>query len=101
MKVANRMRSLLTLFLFLLLAAPAGRVFAHTQIGSLGSAAAATDYYSVFCSDDGSGPPGSLVVQVSNVNVSVGEPIVAVVASKGTLATSSSDPVSANGTPVH
>ena len=83
------------MFLFFLLATPAGLVFAHSQNGSLGSAAAATDYYSVLCSDDGNGEPGSLLVQVSNV--SAGAPIVAVVASKGTLATSSSDPVNADG----
>jgi len=94
MKVANRMTSLSTLLLFLFLAMPAGLVFAHTQNGSLGSTAAATDYYSVFCSDDGYGPAGSLLLQVSNV--SAGAPIVAVVASKGTLATNSSDPVNAD-----
>jgi len=96
MQVANRMKSLLTFFL-LLLAAPAGLVFAHTQNGSLGSAAEATDYYSVLCSDDGNGVPGSLLVQVSNV--SVGAPIVAVVANKETLATSASDPVNADANP--
>jgi hypothetical protein len=94
---ANRMKSLSTLFLFLFLATPAGVVFAHTQNGSLGSAADATDYYSVLCSDDGNGEPGSMVLQVSNV--SAGTPIVAFVASKGTLATSSSDPVNADGNP--
>jgi hypothetical protein len=97
MKAANRMKSLLTLFLFLFLATPAGLAFAHTQDGSLGSAAAATDYYSVLCSDDGNGPAGSLLLQVQNV--SVGAPTVAVVANKGTLATSSSDPVNADGSP--
>lgn len=94
MKVANRMTSLLTLFLFLFLATPAGLAFAHTQNGSLGAAAAATDYYLVSCSDDGNGPAGSLLVQASNV--SAGAPIVAVVVNKGTLATSSSDPVNAD-----
>ena len=37
MKVANRMKPLWTLFLFFLLATPAGLVFAHSQNGSLGS----------------------------------------------------------------
>src|SRR4249920_2991968 len=94
MKMANLMTLLLRLFLFLFLATPAGRVLAHTQNGSLGSAATATDYYVVSCSDDGSGPPGSLIVQVSNA--SAGAPIVAVVANKGTLATNSSDPINAD-----
>jgi hypothetical protein len=89
------MRSVLTLLLFLFLVTPAAMVFAHTEIGSLGSAANATDYYSVYCSDDGDGPPGSLVMQVSND--SVGAPTVAVVGSKGSLATNSSDPVNADG----
>src|SRR5262249_31355821 len=91
------MKSLLSLFLFLFLATPAGLVFAHTQNGALGSAAEATDYYSVLCSDDGNGPPGSLLLQVSNV--SAGAPVVAVVANKATLGTSSSDPVNADGNP--
>lgn len=91
------MKSLLTLFLFLFLATPAGLVLAHSQNGSLGAAAAATDYYSVFCSDDGNGPAGSLLVQVSNA--SAGAPTVAVVANKGNLATSTSDPVNADGNP--
>jgi hypothetical protein len=91
------MPSLVTLFLFLILSAPAGLVFAHSQTGSLGSAAAATDYYAVTCSDDGNGPTGSLIVQVSNV--SAGEPVLAVVANKGNLATSSSDPANADGNP--
>src|SRR5262245_33278495 len=95
MKVTKRVKSLLSLFLFL--ATPAGLVFAHTQTGSLDATAAATDYYSVMCSDDGNGPPGSLLLQVSNV--SAGAPIVAVVADKGPLATSSSDPVNADGKP--
>ena len=89
------MKSLLTLFFSLFLAAPAGLVFAHSQNGSLGAAAAATDYYSVFCSDDGNGPAGSLLLQVSNV--AAGAPTVAVVANRGTSATSSSDPVNADG----
>jgi hypothetical protein len=94
MKVATRMTSLLTSFLLLLLATPAGLVFAHTQNGALGTGAASTDYYSILCSDDGNGPAGSLLVQVSNA--SAGAPVVAVVVNKGALATSSSDPVNAD-----
>ena len=44
----------------------AGGALAHTQDGSLGDPAAATDYYQVSCSDDGSGVPASLVAQVQN-----------------------------------
>jgi hypothetical protein len=91
------MKSLSSLFLLLSLGPLAGPAFAHTQTGSLDSAAAATDYYSVLCSDDGNGVPGSLVLQVSNA--SAGTPVIAVVANKGTLAASSSDPVNADGTP--
>lgn len=49
-----------------LLALVIGPVCAHTQDGSLGDPAAATDYYQVTCSDDGTGVPASLVVQVQN-----------------------------------
>jgi hypothetical protein len=42
----------------------AGPAAAHTQAGSLGSGAAATDVYQVICSDDGAGPPASLSIQV-------------------------------------
>lgn len=51
----------------LLLAVSASPVHAHTQNGSLGAGATATDYYQVTCSDDGSGPPGSLVTQVASL----------------------------------
>ena len=43
----------------LLAVATASPARAHTQNGSLGTMASATDLYHVTCSDDGSGPPGS------------------------------------------
>ncbi|MEX2207456.1 MAG: hypothetical protein WEF50_14600 [Myxococcota bacterium] len=39
---------------------------ADTREGTLGAAASASDYYQVTCSDDGSGPPASFSVQVSD-----------------------------------
>lgn len=44
----------------------ASAALAHTQNGSLGDAPHATDYYQVTCSDDGTGLPQSLVVQVTH-----------------------------------
>lgn len=41
-----------------------GASSAHTQNGSLGATASATDYYQITCSDDGTGPPASLAVEV-------------------------------------
>jgi hypothetical protein len=70
---------------------------AHTQNGSLGSAATATDFYQVTCSDDGSGPPASLTLQVLDASPAAA-PLVAVQAQKGTLATNSTDPVDADAT---
>ncbi|MEO8134384.1 MAG: hypothetical protein ABI831_10440 [Betaproteobacteria bacterium] len=47
-------------------AASAGLALAHTQNGSLGDFAGATDYYQISCSDDGNGVPASIAVQVMN-----------------------------------
>lgn len=68
-------------------AAPA---LAHTQDGSLGDAAAATDYYQVTCSDDGSGMPLSVVVGIYNRSAQ-GSPAALVVAHRGIAATSAAD----------
>lgn len=65
---------------------------AHTQSGSLGTAAAATDYYQVSCTDDGGGPPASLVAQVQSLSPS-GSPVPAVVVHRRNIAASSTDPV--------
>lgn len=64
---------------------------AHTQDGSLGDAAAATDYYQVTCNDDGSGPPASLVAQVQHRGPATTP--VAVVVHRGTAATTTVDTV--------
>ena len=75
-----------------LLATHAGLATAHTQAGALGTAAVATDYYQVTCTDDGSGPPASLLVRVRD-DAPVAAPIVSVLVHKGLLARNGSDPV--------
>lgn len=65
----------------------AGAALAHTQNGSLGDAANATDYYQVTCSDDGSGVPKSLIVQVTGRS----PPATSVLAHRGADAVNSSD----------
>jgi hypothetical protein len=68
---------------------------AHTQNGSLGSAATATDFYQVTCSDDGSGAPASLTLQVLDASPAAA-PLVAVQGQKGSLAKNGTDPVDAD-----
>jgi hypothetical protein len=70
----------------------------HTQNGSLGSSATATDYYQVFCSDDGSGPPASLFLHVLDVSPAAA-PLVAVLAQRGVLVVNSTDATDADTTP--
>jgi hypothetical protein len=48
--------------------AAASEASAHSQSGSLGTAASATDYYEVTCYNDGQGQPGSLVVQIRDAS---------------------------------
>jgi hypothetical protein len=67
-----------------------GAAFAHTQVGTLGAGAAATDYYQVTCSNDGSGAPASLAAQVQD-DAPVAAPTVSVLVQKGVVATNSSD----------
>lgn len=62
---------------------------AHTQDGSLGGDAAATDYYQVTCSDDGSGPPSSMMAQLLSRGPTAAA--VTAVVHRGTTATSTSD----------
>jgi hypothetical protein len=81
-----------------LVAGAAGSAAAHTQTGSLGAEAAATDYYEVTCSDDGSGPPASLILQVTDTGAA-GDPLVSVQGHKGSLLTSSTDPTDDEATP--
>jgi hypothetical protein len=58
-----------------LFAAGAGLAGAHTQSGSLGADAGATDYYQITCTDDGSGVPASMVLQVLNGPASTAQPV--------------------------
>lgn len=74
----------------LMLGGMARGVWAHTQSGALGDAAGATDYYQVTCSDDGSGAPGSLSMQVLDASP-VAAPLVSVQTRKGLLLANSTD----------
>jgi hypothetical protein len=65
---------------------------AFTQPGTLEDAAGATDYFRVTCSDDGSGPPASLVAQIRDESPTA-EPLVSVQIQRGTSATNSTDAV--------
>jgi hypothetical protein len=85
------------LFAGLLLAAAVGPfdARAHEQNGSLGSAASATDFYQVTCSQDEGGPPPTLlllqVLDSSSAPSPEGPALVAVQGQKGTLAANSTD----------
>jgi hypothetical protein len=67
-----------------------GLVSAHSQTGSLGSAASSTDYYQVTCSDSGVGAPANLQTQVKDQTAGAA-PLVSVQAQKGSVATHSTD----------
>lgn len=77
---------------------PVGPAAAHTQSGSLGASASATDFYQITCSDDGTGPPASLVVQVLDA-APVAAPLVAVHVQRGSVAANSTDAVDGDATP--
>jgi hypothetical protein len=68
---------------------------AHTQVGSLGSAASATDYYQIVCSDDGSGPPVSLALQLQDASPA-GTPLVSAQVQRGSQVANTTDPVDAD-----
>ena len=51
---------------------------AHEATGALGATARAVDYYQVTCSDDGSGAPASLLVQIRD-NAPLAAPLLEVV----------------------
>ena len=74
----------------LLVVAAAGAAIAHTQDGSLGEPPESTDYYQVTCSDDGSGPPVSLVAQVQNRGPNAAS-TVSVIVHRALAATATSD----------
>jgi hypothetical protein len=63
--------------------------------GLLGSGASATDYYQVTCSDDGAGPPVSLVARVTDP-APVVEPSLSVQLRKGSAAINATDEVDAD-----
>ena len=86
----STLRALLGLAAMVGASAAAGPVGAHTQAGSLGSGAAATDYYQVICSDDGTGPPVSLSIQVLD-SAPVASPLVSVQARNGHELANSTD----------
>jgi hypothetical protein len=68
---------------------------AHDQSGGLGAAASATDLYQVTCSNDGSGAPTSLRVQVRDL-APVAAPTLSVQVHANGLLANSSDPVDAD-----
>lgn len=69
---------------------------AHTQLGSLGEAASATDFYQVTCSDDGAGLPQSLYLQIQDTT-GAAAPLAGVQAQRAAQVTNSVDPVSGDG----
>lgn len=75
----------------------AGPAAAHTQPGSLGSGASATDAYQVICSDDGAGPPASLSIQVLD-GTPAAAPLVSVQVKNGLELASSTDPIDGDTT---
>jgi hypothetical protein len=74
----------------------AGR--AHTQSGSLGAPAEATDFYQITCSDDGSGTPASLTLQI--LDAAAGSaPLVSAQAQRSALAVNTTDPADGDASP--
>lgn len=78
-------------------AAIATTALAHTQDGTLGDAAASTDYYQISCSDDGSGVPASMMAQVQHRGPATAP--VSVVVHRGAAATATVDTVGGDTTP--
>lgn len=66
---------------------------AHTETGTLGIDASATDLYLITCDDNGNGVPAYLLTQV--VSSAKTGPLIGVLTSKGSQAVNSTDP--ANG----
>jgi hypothetical protein len=65
---------------------------AHTVNETLGASASATDFFQVICSDDGSGAPQSLSVQVRD-NAAVEAPLVSVQVQRGAGLVNATDAV--------
>jgi hypothetical protein len=76
----------------LLAAGSAGIVSAHTQTGTLGADASATDLYLVTCDDNGNGQPAYLIAQVLD-SAPKAAPLLSVLASKESQAVNSTDTV--------
>ncbi|MBK7474226.1 MAG: hypothetical protein IPI73_29760 [Betaproteobacteria bacterium] len=87
---AENLRTTLAASCILLLAHPAGFAVAHTQNGSLGEGAGATDYYQVSCTDDGNGMPASLAAQVTNKSAASAQDV-SVLVHRGVAAINSTD----------
>lgn len=60
---------------------------AHESTGTLGANARFVDYYQVTCSDDGSGAPASLLVQIRD-NAPAAAPLLEVIVHRGIAASS-------------
>jgi hypothetical protein len=73
----------------------AGAASADSQRGSLDEPATSARYYQVTCSDDGSGPPMSLVTQIRDDSPDA-PPLVSVQIQKGSLATNGTDATDAD-----
>ncbi len=78
-------------FWALMLLGLARGVSAHTQSGALGDAASATDYYQVTCSNDGTGAPASLSMQVQDA-APPAAPLVSVQVRKALVIANTTDP---------
>lgn len=83
-------KTLLTLFLPAMIGCFGGKALAHSQSGSLGASASATDLYQVSCTNDGSGTPAKLWTAVRG-NASGASLLVSVQNLQGGSATSSTD----------
>ncbi|MFO0690448.1 MAG: hypothetical protein U0900_17230 [Myxococcota bacterium] len=94
----SRSRAALAFGAALLAAGGAKPVAAHTQAGGLGTGAAATDYYQVLCSNDGTGVPASLSVQISD-EAPAAATLVSVQVRNGPDLLTSTDPTDADGAP--
>jgi hypothetical protein len=75
-----------------------GIAWSHTQVGSLGDPAASTDFYQITCSNDGSGAPASVLVQVLDTAPVVAA-LVSVQLQRGSLAKNSTDASDGDGAP--
>jgi hypothetical protein len=93
--VSRRAQHALPLVALVLALGGSRPALAHTQNGSLGAGAGATDLYHVTCSDDGSGPPGSLRMQVLDASPAAA-PYVSVQVNRGAQLASTTDPVDAD-----